>query len=196
MQFLWGLLPGAREARNDLAVGYAWIFAVALFVTIPDASDASHVGRLIAAVGPVGVGVAVSFIAALVGSMLTEAAREVFDVAATRSILEHEEPEDLARPMPGPNREEAVRLTGERERVEATADRLAAEFLLRVLLLPPLCAGIVAAVIDGELWWLGAAVGAAAGLAVQAIRRREDLRREQKASGALRARIKELAPGV
>ena len=176
MQFPWGLLPGAREARNDLAVGYAWLVALALFVTIPTATDDSNLGQLIAAAGPVATAVAVSFAAALLGSMLTEVAREVFHVRGARAFLEGAG--DVAKVVKPDAREEVVRLTTEFERTEATSDRLAAEFLL--LLIPPLAAAAVKALVDGDLGWAGLAAAAIAALAVQAKRRHHDYNQEQR----------------
>jgi hypothetical protein len=43
MAFLWNLLPGAREARNDLIVGYAWLIAIGLWTGVaPELLKSSH----------------------------------------------------------------------------------------------------------------------------------------------------------
>ena len=69
------LLPGIREVRAPLAAGYLWLLAlwVALEPVLPDERDATGVVeslyRLADGLSAVGVGVAVSFAAYLVGSL-------------------------------------------------------------------------------------------------------------------------------
>jgi hypothetical protein len=191
MQFLWGLLPGAREARNDLAIGYAWLIALALFVDIPSATDDSNLGRLIDQAGPLAVGIALSFAAALVGSVLSEIARERSGVRGSRSRHEGETAEQAAAIITE-RAEEATRLSTLREQYEATSDRLAAEFILRIMLLPPLAAAAVRGIMDGEVVWAVGSVVAGVALAVQARRRHGEFNDEQERSKTVLASLNQL----
>jgi hypothetical protein len=192
MQFLWGLLPGAREARNDLAIGYAWLVAVALFVAVPTVDSASNFGRLVDLAGPVGVGVAVSFAAALFGGFLSDLVRGPLDVRGRKFKFEEESPDELAQPLTGQLGPEATRLATDRDRIVANVDRLAGELVLRVLLLPPLLAAAIKAFADSQLGWGAVACAGALALAAQAHGRARELRTEQARDVALRNSLRQL----
>jgi hypothetical protein len=72
---LANVLPGLRDLRVPLAAGYVWLLALYLAVEpyVPDRAEAHGVWdsllRIHEAAGVVGVGVAASFVAYLVGSI-------------------------------------------------------------------------------------------------------------------------------
>ncbi len=78
MGFLWQLLPGAREARNQVIVGYAWLFALGLVVGVPQPPTGSHLDELVSSLGAVGVGIGLSFAAFLIGSLSDDLVSLVF----------------------------------------------------------------------------------------------------------------------
>ncbi|MDQ3724025.1 MAG: hypothetical protein M3376_13405, partial [Actinomycetota bacterium] len=73
MNLLSNLLPGTRQLRAPLAAGYLWLVALGLALAseIPSRDDASglfdDLYRGSDLIGDVGVGVAVSFLAYLLG---------------------------------------------------------------------------------------------------------------------------------
>lgn len=165
MQFLWNLVPGAREARNDLIVGYAWLLAAGLWLGVPEI-DGGSAGELRQAVGSVGVAVALSVAAFLLGSFSSDFTRLIPGLRAARAFTT-----GWSNPMA------VLRILDEKEieelnRLESTIDRTTAEVSFRLSLVPPvLVAGLATALHDH--WWLGLiAVGIAAALVLQSIIRR------------------------
>ena len=98
----------------------------------PEVAAGSSLKELLDAVGPVGVGIALSFAAFLVGSLSEDLASLFFRVRGARAFsLETRAPAFLTiRNMP-----DSVR--AELERLEATIDRTGAELVLRLGLIPP-----------------------------------------------------------
>jgi glycosyltransferase involved in cell wall biosynthesis/uncharacterized protein YjbI with pentapeptide repeats len=74
---LASLLPGLRELRAPLAAGYLWLLSAFLLIAphIPEESDASGIAKdlysLRDAATAIGLGVAVSFVAFLIGTLST-----------------------------------------------------------------------------------------------------------------------------
>jgi hypothetical protein len=185
VQFLWELLPGARETRNQIIVGYAWIAAIALWIGVPDARSQSHAAELIGAVGTIGVAIALGFVAFLVGSLSDDAMEWALGIRGARSLSRYSRIPALlvVREMP-----ETVR--AELERLEASIDRLNAEVTLRAGLVLPVLAATVAGGRDSVGW---AAMGAAAiiALLVQLRRRISELRVDMSASASIRADLED-----
>jgi hypothetical protein len=135
MQFLWSLLPGAREARNDLVVGYAWLIAVGLWIGVPKVGTGpAH--DLFATAGPVAVAVAVSVVAYLVGSLSGDLSRLIPGLREARAFSLQIDREEF-----GIDPAEVLEELGDKEerelsRLEAAVDRNSAEASFRLSLVP------------------------------------------------------------
>jgi hypothetical protein len=86
VSFLWQLLPGAREARNQLIIGYAWVLAAGLWLGVPDIASGSKLDELVKAAGPVGVGVALSFASFLLGSFSDDLFERILKARGARAL--------------------------------------------------------------------------------------------------------------
>jgi hypothetical protein len=170
MQFVWSLLPGAREARNQVLIGYAWLAALALWLGVPDLPSSGKLRELVDAIGSVGVGVAVSFGAFMVGSLADDLAAPLIGTRRAKAFTSGEAGGlDLLEGMGEVGR-------GELERLEASIDRVSSEVGLRVGLLLPLLVAAVSFQSSGfEVWWLVGCLGVAVALGFQIARRRRDL---------------------
>lgn len=152
MQFLWNLLPGAREARNDLIVGYTWLIAIGLCIGVPELGS-GRARELADAVGPLGIAIAVSVIAFMLGSFSSDLVRLIPGFREARAfstgwgdpvaVLENMSDKEIA----------------ELERLEGTIDRNTAEVTFRLSLLPPIVVAGIASAIDSSWWW-GLGMGA------------------------------------
>jgi hypothetical protein len=181
VQFLWSLLPGAREARNQVIIGFAWLAAVGLWVGVPHLRRSSQLHDLVHAIGHVGVGIALGFGAFMIGSLSDDVATFIFGVRGGMAFTVGEEGALALIQVIG---EEG---RAELERLEGAIDRANSEFLLRVSLLPPLAIAAAASQRDGIHWaWLAGSVGAALALIFQAARRRTELRENIAASDRIR----------
>jgi hypothetical protein len=187
-----GALAGGREARNDLAIGYAWLAAAALIVGVPKASESSNFGQLVAAIGPVGVGVAVSFVAFLLGSVLTEYLSKALAIRGARFVEPDQPGDDPGVIYPEDYRDEAVRLLGSLDRAEAMVDKLNGEVILRFFLIPPLLVVCGVAAVENEWIWVVVAAVAVAVLVVQGRGRLFELRENLAASARIRDALREL----
>jgi hypothetical protein len=166
MQFLWNLLPGAREARNDLIVGYVWLLAAGLWGGVPEI-DQGSAGELAEAVGPVGVGVALSTVAFLLGSFSSDITRVALGLREARAFSTGwKDPAAVLRALD-------EREIAELDRLEGAIDRNTAEVSFRLSLIPPLFVAGAAVAINAHWWWALITLGVAIGLLLQsAIRRR------------------------
>jgi hypothetical protein len=189
MQFLWSLLPGAREARNQVLIGYAWLAALALWIGVPSVPDHGHVHELVEAIGSVGTGIAVSFAAFMIGSLFDDLTAPLFGWRRAMAFTSGVEGglEVLDR-MGEVGRSELGRLEG-------SIDRESAELGLRFGLLLPLVVSAVAVQRSGfEFWWLLGFAGVAAALGFQIVARRDSLLRDLRSSNLIRAQVdRELA---
>jgi hypothetical protein len=185
VQFLWQLLPGAREARNQVLVGYAWILAAGLWLGVPDVSPESSLKELTDAVGPVGIGIALSFGAFLLGSLSEDFVSSFYRVRGARAFsLETEAPAFVTiRSM-----EDSVR--AELERLEGAIDRVSAEVLLRVGLIPPVLVAAAAGARD-DWYWPVTGFSVSVALVWQARHRLAALRPNLAASREIRAGVEE-----
>jgi len=177
VQFLWSLLPGAREARNNVIVGYAWLAATALWVGVPTISTNGHAHELTRAIGHVGVGVAASFAAFMIGSLWDDLIGLVFRVRGARALTSGREGGlELIEQMGDFGRTEM-------ERLEGRIDRAFAELTLRLSLILPLALAAASTQRAGIQWgWLGGAIATIAALLFQAYRRRRELDVDTRAS--------------
>lgn len=156
MGFLWQLLPGAREARNQVIIGYAWLFATVLWLGIPEPAEGTNFKDLADAVGPLGTGVAVSAVAFLVGSV----SDDVFGIGlGTRGARAFTYASDVPAHLSISRMSESLR--SELERLEASIDRGNAEVLLRAGLIPPI---LLAAAAGARHGWAYAFAGAISSL--------------------------------
>jgi hypothetical protein len=153
---LASLLPGVREVRGPLVAGYLWLLFAWLVVDVPERAELSGPLAQVAELGdlltPVGVGVAASFAAYLIGSL----SEDLFG-GAYRIWLEVRDPEGR---LGGPTRPPANELI-QSQVAELTnrIDRLGAEANLRVALTPPLIALIVyMGTEDSAAWFIGGLV--------------------------------------
>jgi hypothetical protein len=182
VSFLWNLIPGAREARNDLVVGYMWLAATGLWIGVPKVSDGTA-GELTGAVGSIGIGIALSTIALLLGSFssdlgslipgLREARTYTFgwrDPAAFLSVLTDKEKAEL-------------------DALEQQINRAFSEVSFRLSLIPPVLIAGAAAAAHYHWWWSLVAVGVSLALAFQALIRRRRTVKDLYASQGLRKAI-------
>jgi hypothetical protein len=159
MQALASLLPGLREVRSALLSGYAWLVVIYLITgqNVPTVDD-SPFGPLADAVGPVGVAVAVSFGASLLGSFIEEAVyKPVLRIDRAYDIYaEARNQASALEQMPESVRERLARY-------ETDADRNRAELLVRVGLVLPLAIASVFLAVDQQnaLWGIGAVAAGA-----------------------------------
>ena len=86
VQFLWSLVPGAREARNQVLIGYAWLVALGLWIGVPHVSKTGNLHDIAHALGHVGLAVALSFAAYFIGSLSDDLATQVFRVRGALSL--------------------------------------------------------------------------------------------------------------
>lgn len=205
MQFLTNLLPGLRDARSALIGGYGWLFVAYLFVgEVPDPTG-TRFESLADAIGPLGVAIAVSFVAYLIGSFVEDLFSNVLSIRGARSLLA-----DLpTRPPPqrgevrmgetDPPSEsdsahglaEAIerlpdRVWTEIEFLENQIDRGNSEVLMRFSLLLPLTIASIYLAIDESSWWALGLIGSAA-LGLQVALRTRRLRRELRKSAVVRS---------
>lgn len=182
MQFLWELLPGAREARNQVIVGYAWLTPVALWVGVPTPEEGSKIAELVDAIGALGVGIAVSFVAFLVGSFSDDLIGQSLKARGRNAFtLGADDPLTTIEGMSEPVRAEL-------ERLEGMIDRGNAEVRLRSSLLLPVIATTAILSIDVWYWAIGGACVAGA-LFFQVRTRRVDLNANLLASAQIRTDI-------
>lgn len=188
MGFLWQLLPGAREARNQVIVGYAWLLGLALLFGTPMIEKGSHLEMLISSLGSIGVGVGLSFAAFLIGSFSDDLASALLGTRGAISFTSGTQESAVLtiRKM------EEWSLRSELERLESSIDRLNGEVILRIGLLLPAVLVAVALARTGAGWLgVGLALLATGGLAWQAARRRGELRRDLRRSNELRSAVAE-----
>jgi hypothetical protein len=189
--FLWSLLPGAREARNQVLIGYAWLAAIALWVGVPSGSGTGHLHDLIDALGKIGVGIVVSFGAFLIGSLFEDVTAPFLRIRQAKAFT--------SGAQGGLDLLEAMGEAGRRdlERLEGSIDRNSAEISLRLGLLVPLLIGTVAGVVGvaqhgsikltvASAEWGIAFVAVAAALGFQVWRRRVELNQDLAASADIR----------
>lgn len=182
VQFLWSLLPGARDARNQVLIGYAWLAALGLWFGVPHVAESGNFDELVDAIGPVGVGIAISFGAFMIGSWVEEitpdfAARARHWWARSYGI---EGGVELLESMGEVRRNELGRLEG-------SIDRESSELRLRLGLLPPLVIAGAAVQYHGfSVWWLVAFIAVAAAFVLQIVRRLTRVRRDMSFSEAIR----------
>jgi hypothetical protein len=133
--FLWSLLPGAREARNQVLVGYAWLVALGLWFGVPKAAPSGNLHELETTAGRVSVAIAVSFGAFMIGSLSDDVVSLAFGTRSARAFT--------TGSAGGLAVLEAMGESGRREleRLEGSIDRSSAELTLRVALLLPLIVG-------------------------------------------------------
>jgi hypothetical protein len=169
MGFLWQLLPGARETRNQVAIGYAWLFAIALWVGVPTPSP-GPLKEIADALGSVGVGIGVSFFAFVLGSVSDELIGALLKIRGGRPLASSG---DVPLFLTIQRMEERGQRT-QLERLEGSIDRGTAEVLLRVGLLLPVA---VMAIAGGRTDWYYLVAGSVliAALLWQAVRRYRDL---------------------
>lgn len=86
MGFLWQLLPGARETRNQVIIGYAWLVAIGLWVSVPSPAKGTDLRELVDALGHLGVGIALSFLAFLIGSLSDDLAGVFLGIRGARAL--------------------------------------------------------------------------------------------------------------
>jgi hypothetical protein len=182
--FLWQLLPGARETRNQVIVGYVWLFAIALWTGVPAVTKGSHLHELLDAMGPLGVGVALSFCAFLLGSLSYDLTGQLFGTRGARALSRFSD----APPVLTIRRMEEWGIRAELERLEASIDRANAEVLLRVGLIPPVLASGAAGTRSGWYWAVAAGITSAA-ISWQTLRRRSELVADLQTSDELRGGI-------
>lgn len=189
MQFLWSLLPGAREARNQVIVGYAWIAALALLIGVPTVSPSGDLGKLTGAIGPVGIGVALSFAAFLLGSFLDELVSPIFRIRGGMAFTTGEvDPVLLLREM-------SERENAELEKLEGNIDRLNGEITLRAGLSVPILIAGWSQLSDSWKWPALASIVVLA-LAVQLVLRRRRIGPDLKSSDRIRDAIRARLPGA
>jgi hypothetical protein len=179
MQFLWNLLPGAREARNDLVVGYVWLLSIGLLTGVP-AIDRGSAGELVHAAGSVGIGIALSVVAFLLGSFSSDMTRLIPGLRASRAFTTGwSDPVAVLRVLD-------EREIAELNRLEGAIDRNTAEVSFRLSLVPPvLVIGAVTAFQD-HWWWGLVSIGVAAALIVQGLIRQQLSRADIYASRMIR----------
>jgi hypothetical protein len=184
VSFLWQLLPGAREARNQLIIGYAWVLAAGLWLGVPQIASGSELDELVNAAGPLGVGVAVSFASFLLGSFSDDLFERILKVRGARALTRYSD----VPPVLTVRRMEEWGIRSELERLEASIDRSYAEVLLRFGLIGPV--GFMAAAGFGTRLVYGS-LGLAVVLALiyQGFWRRIGLRADLEASEQLRLSV-------
>jgi hypothetical protein len=145
VQFLWSLLPGAREARNQVLIGYAWLAVLALWFGVPEVSGNQNLQELVDAIGRVGVGIAVSFGAFMLGSFIEDLTSPLFHTRSAKGFT--------SGSIGGIELLEAMEEVGRNElaRLEGSIDRASSELSLRVGLLVPLVLGVM--VVQPSAWW-------------------------------------------
>lgn len=183
MTFLWNLLPGAREARNDLVVGYMWIVAVALWIGIPKITH-GRAHDLLKAVHPVGLAIAVSVVAFLVGSFSADLIRLLPGLREAKAFsVGWEDPASVLAQM-------TDREVGELERLEGAIDRNTAEVTFRISLIPPtVVAGAALAAHAAEWWWwMIGGIAVVMALYLQSVLRRRLSYSDIRASVSIRSR--------
>jgi len=168
-------------------VGYAWVSGAALWIGVPEVARGSNLAELLDVVGPVGVGVGVSFIAFLVGSLSDDLVEIGLGLRGARAFTT--DSNIIPAFMVITRMEGSVR--AELERLEALIDKANAEVLLRVSLLPPL---IVAAAAGTQERWYWAAAGLITGgaLMLQSWWRLGELRKNLRSSEELRRGLEEM----
>jgi hypothetical protein len=188
MQFLWSLLPGAREIRNQVIIGYAWLGALGFSFGVPEVRRSGELHELVAAVGKIGVGIAVSFGAFLLGSVVEDILSR--SLGARRA---------LPFTVDQPGGLEVLDVLGdsgrrELERLEGSIDRASSELILRASLIPPLgLVAVVALARDFAVLWLLLFMMAIVALLAQAAVRYRDLGDALRASDRLRDQTRALA---
>lgn len=177
------LVPGVRELRSALAAGYLWLIFgwLLLHDDIGDAggpiSDLVDLGE---AATDVGLGIAASFVAYLVGSLSEDLFLRWFIRWMDKMGLKQRyagDSEDVERIA------DAELMREELSRLENSADRAQAEARLRVALVPPLLAIVIYLMASDSLLWAASFIGVVA-VSVQAwMRVRDWFAASEKLSG-------------
>jgi hypothetical protein len=182
MSFLWNLIPGAREARNDLVVGYMWLFAAGLWIGVPKVSGGT-VSELTGAVGSVGIGVALSVVALLLGSFSSDLGSLIPNLRQARAFtIGWRDPTDFLAALT--DKEKA-----ELDKLEEGINRAYSEVSFRISLIPPVIVAGAALAAHYHLLWIPATVAVSVALAFQAAIRRRSARSDIYASHELRKAI-------
>jgi hypothetical protein len=153
-------------------VGYAWLLAVALAFGLPMPPKGTNAHDLVEALGPIGTGIGLSFVAFLVGSFSDDLMEWVLRTRGQQTASEVSE----MSPVLVIRKLEEWQVRSETERLEASIDRLNAEASLRVGLVPPVLLSGLAAARETSSWLSLFAAGLAVLLIAQAVRRRSRLR--------------------
>jgi len=179
----WTSSPVAAQlATSPLVTASLPPAPLALWLGVPDVANDGNLRELLDAIGKVGVGVAASFGAFLLGSMSDDLAAVVFRTRGALPLTAGQADPAVALDRMG----EGVRT--ELDRLEGEIDRLNSEVILRGSLIPPL---IVAGVAGGvQAWyWIAAGIVASLVLAAQMVPRTIQFRRSRETSIELRRAV-------